>query len=453
MTERPTRTRAKPNAIEPKAKRSRLLLTCRHITVLALVALGSEPATAADAPASSAVITTYADIAAANFTDSYTAALALQKKVDDLLAKPNDATLAAARSAWIAAREPYMQTEVFRFGNKLVDDWEGKVNAWPLDEGLIDYVSRTYAESDTQENEAYAINVIANKTLKIAGETIDASKITPQLLVRHLHEAGGIEANVATGYHAIEFLLWGQDLNGTGQGAGNRPATDFDIQNCTNGNCDRRADFLRVTTQLLVDQLKLMAGHWASAGVARRDVLKDNGNAGLVALFTGLGSLTYGELAGERMKLGLMIHDPEEEHDCFSDNTHNSHYFNGIGIRNIYEGSYTRLDGSKVQGASVSDLVRAKSPELDAKIRAAIDETMQRMTAMVERAKTVEAYDQMIGEDNPDGNAVVQSVIDALAVQAKTFEEAIALLDIDGVAILGSDSLDAPEKVTGEDKG
>jgi len=428
-------------------------LTLAPLLILANVALAAPPATAADAPTPASVITTYADIAAANFADSHIAAVALQKKIDALLAKPSDETLNSARAAWIAAREPYMQTEVFRFGNKLVDDWEGKVNAWPLDEGLIDYVSRTYAESDTQENEAYAINVIANKTLKIAGETIDASKITPQLLVRSLHEAGGIEANVATGYHAIEFLLWGQDLNGTGKGAGNRPATDFDLKNCTNDNCDRRADFLRVSTQLLVDQLKLMAGHWSAAGVARRDVMKDSGNAGLVALFTGLGSLTYGELAGERMKLGLMIHDPEEEHDCFSDNTHNSHYFNAVGIRNIYEGSYTRLDGSKVQGASVSDLVRAKSPDLDAKIRAAIEETMKRMTVMVDRAKTIEAYDQMIGEDNPEGNAVVQSVIDALAVQAKTFEEAIALLNIDGVAILGSDSLDAPEKVTGGDKG
>ena len=31
----------------------------------------------------------------------------------------------------------------------------------------------------------------------------------------------------------------------------------------------------------------------------------------------GLGSLSYGELAGERTKLGLMLHDPEEE-DCFT---------------------------------------------------------------------------------------------------------------------------------------
>ncbi len=422
-------------------------------STLAIFISNASPAASAEAPTSAAVVATYADIAAASFADSHIAAVALQKKIEALIARPSDETLGAARTAWVVAREPYMQTEVFRFGNKLVDDWEGKVNAWPLDEGLIDYVSRTYTEADTQENEAYAINVIANKSLKIAGETIDASKITPQLLVRSLHEAGGVEANVATGYHAIEFLLWGQDLNGTGKGAGTRHATDFDPKNCTGGHCDRRAEYLRVATNLLVDQLKLMAGHWSAAGVARRDVMKDNGNAGLVALFTGLGSLTYGELAGERMKLGLMIHDPEEEHDCFSDNTHNSHFFNAVGIRNIYLGAYTRLDGSKVSGSSVSDLVRAKSPELDTKIRAAIDETMHRMNALVQRARTVEAYDQMIGENNPEGNAVVQAVIDQLAVLARTFEEAITVLGIQGVAIMGSDSLDSPAKVLDGQKG
>jgi putative iron-regulated protein len=405
-------------------------------------------------PSVTAVATTYADIAAAGYADSHAAALDLQTAIDALIAKPSEATLAAARQAWIRAREPYMQTEVFRFGNKLVDDWEGKVNAWPLDEGLIDYVSRAYTDADSSENEAYAVNVIANTTFKIAGETIDATTITPTLLAHKLHEAGGVEANVAIGYHAIEFLLWGQDLNGTRPGAGTRPATDFDLEQCTGGNCARRIAYLRVVTKLLVDQLHWMAGNWAKPGFSRREVLKDDGQAGLVALFTGLGSLTYGELAGERMKLGLLVHDPEEEHDCFSDNTHNSHYFNAVGIRSIYLGSHTRRDGSVVSGPSVSDLVKAKSPEVDAEVRAALDLMSERMTALVERAKTVEAYDQMIGEDNPEGNAAVQSAIDSLAALAKTFEKAIAAVGLDGIAFEGSDSLDNPDKVlSGDDKG
>src|SRR5690606_27371691 len=135
-------------------------------------------------------------------------------------ARPDAGTLAAAREAWIAARVPYMQTEVYRFGNPVVDAWEGRVNAWPLDEGLIDYVDASYGQ-DSDANAWYTANVIANPHLHVGGRPIDASKITPQLLAKELHEIGGIEANVATGYHAIEFLLWGQDLNGTGPGAGN----------------------------------------------------------------------------------------------------------------------------------------------------------------------------------------------------------------------------------------
>ncbi len=401
----------------------------------------------AAAPRPIDVVKTYANIAQAGYADSYVAAVELQKSIDVFLAQPTEETLAAARAAWVKARVPYMQTEVFRFGNKIVDDWEGKVNAWPLDEGLIDYVSREYVEGGGAENELYAINVIANRELSIAGEKIDASTITPELLVRHLHEAGGVEANVAIGYHAIEFLLWGQDLNGTGPGAGTRPATDYDLANCTGGHCGRRAEYLRVATKLLVDHLKLMAGHWSETGIARREILADDAKAGLIAVFTGLGSLTYGELAGERMKLGLLIHDPEEEHDCFSDNTHNSHYYNVIGIRNIYEGRYTRIDGTQIEGPSVSDLVKAQNPEVDAKVRASIVNVIDRMGELKKRAETLEAYDQMIGEDNAEGNAVVQAAIDALVVLAKDFEAAIATLGLEGVAFEGSDSLDDPDKV------
>ena len=81
----------------------------------------------------------------------------------------------------------------------------------------------------SDENTLYTANVIANTSIEINGETVDATKITPEFLSGTLQEAGGIEANVATGYHAIEFLLWGQDLNGTGPGAGNRPYTDYDL--------------------------------------------------------------------------------------------------------------------------------------------------------------------------------------------------------------------------------
>ena len=415
----------------------RLLATATIALLLAL------PALAADAPAVSAVAKTYADIAEAGYTDSLIEARKLRAAVDTLIKSPTEENLVAARKAWIAARVPYMQTEAFRFGNKIVDDWEGRVNAWPLDEGLIDYVSQAYIDQAGSNNDLYNANVIANTSIKIGGETVDTSKITKELLSDKLREAGGVESNVSTGYHAIEFLLWGQDLNGTGPGAGKRPASDYDTKNCTGGHCDRRGQYLEAVTDLLVDDLAYMAAQWGPDGAARKAVMADDGRAALAALFKGLGSLSYGELAGERMKLGLLIHDPEEEQDCFSDNTHNAHYYDALGIKNVYLGSYKRIDGSVVSGPSASDLVRAKSPEADQRTRASIDETLKRMQAIVDRANGGEAYDQMIGEGNEAGNALVDQAIQALIAQSKELERDIAALDLKTIEFQGSDSLDS----------
>lgn len=412
-----------------------------------IVALAAMLWLAAASPTSSAtaikVADTYADIALAAYEDSAARAKLLRAAIERMIADPSDASLAAAREAWTAARVPYMQTEAFRFGNKIVDEWEPRVNAWPLDEGLIDYVAPQYG-SASDSNPLYTANIIANRTLTVGGRKVDATSITKELLLS-LNEAERIEANVATGYHAIEFLLWGQDLNGTGPGAGARPATDYDLKRCTNGNCDRRIAYLRVVTDLLVEHLDWMAAQWRPGGEARA-ALAAPGNDPLVAIFKGLGSLSYGELAGERMKLGLLLNDPEEEHDCFSDNTHNSHYYNVIGIENVYFGRYTRIDGTTVSGASVSDLVKAKSSEIDGRVRAALAETNKRVTALKTRAETVEAYDQMLGEGNKAGNAVIESLIEALIAQTREFERAIAVLELKAIEFEGSNSLDNPEK-------
>jgi len=406
-------------------------------------ALALQPANAATDAA--AVVKHYTAVAHAKFEDALTTAEALDKAVDALIATPSEETLKAARDAWLKARNPYQETEVYRFGNAIVDEWEGKINAWPLDEGLIDYVDPSYG-SESDENALFTANVIANKTIKIDGKDVDATNITPEFLAGTLQEAGGIEANVATGYHAIEFLLWGQDLNGTKAGAGNRPYTDYDTKACTGGNCDRRAAYLKAATELLVSDLKEMVANWTPDGAATKAVETDP-KAGLVAILTGMGSLSYGELAGERMKLGLLLHDPEEEQDCFSDNTHNSHLHDAIGIQSAYTGEYTRVNGTKMTGASLSELVAAKDAALDKEMTANLATTVEKMQAMAKRAETTEAYDQMIGEGNAEGNATVQAAIDGLIAQAKTVQRVIASLDLGTIELEGSDSLDNPNAV------
>ncbi|MPY73846.1 MAG: peptidase [Alphaproteobacteria bacterium] len=415
--------------------------------VLGVILTVSAAAEAEPVSEKRSIINNYADIAQAIYEDSLDTARKLQKAITAFLAKPNAAHLKAARQAWLAAREPYQTSETYRFGNPIVDDWEGKVNAWPLDEGLIDYVDPSYGKA-SDANPLFTTNVIANKKFAYAGQTVDASKITKELLAETLHEIGKVEANVATGYHAVEFLLWGQDLNGTGPGAGDRPWTDYAKgRACTHGNCDRRGQYLKVATDLLVGDLGWMAAQWAPGGSARKQLADGGEDEGLAAMLAGMGSLSYGELAGERMKLGLLLHDPEEEHDCFSDNTHNSHYRDVVGIRAVYVGEYQRVSGKPVKGPSLSQLVAKIDPALDGELRAKLDKTVGALAALKKRAETVEAYDQMIGKDNKAGNAAVQAAIDALTEQTKSIERVVAALKLQPIRFEGSESLDDPAKV------
>ena len=405
-------------------------------SLMALPVLGADPA---------AVGQTYVTIAAAAYGDALAAALDLQGAVDALIAAPSEATLLDARAAWITARPSYMQTEVYRFGNPVVDDWEGRVNAWPLDEGLIDYVDAGYGQSE--ENELSTLNVIATPQFTLSGVEVDARRITPDLIAGTLQEAGGIEANVASGYHAIEFLLWGQDLNGTGPGAGNRPFTDY-VQGagCTGGNCDRRADYLQAASALLVSDLAEMVENWAPGGAAATVITADP-QAALTAMLTGMGSLSYGELAGQRIRLGLMLNDPEEEHDCFSDNTPASHYYDALGIRNVYLGRYARTDGSTVGGPSLADLVTAADPEVDAQLRARLDASVAALAALRARAAAGMAYDQMLAAGNAEGEALIMAGVDALVSQTTAIERAMGALGLTGGGFEGSDSLDDPGAV------
>ena len=292
-----------------RAFRSACLIGTAAAALAAHVAAAPAPA----APTTAAVLTTYGDIAHAMYEDSLSSARTMQTAINSFLANPTPATLTAARNAWKTARVPYLQTEGLRFGNAIVDEWEPKVNAWPLDEGLIDYVAQSYGTT-SDENPLYTLNVIANRQIRIGARQVNASVINANLL-RTLQMAQGVEANVATGYHAIEFLLWGQDLHGTGPGAGERPATDYSTTACTHGNCDRRAAYLRTATELLIADLTEMTADWALGGKARAELAAKGTNGGLATILTGLGSMSYGELAGERMKLGLILHDPEEEQD------------------------------------------------------------------------------------------------------------------------------------------
>jgi putative iron-regulated protein len=390
--------------------------------------------------AAKAVVKHYADLALAVFSDAASTGKALQSAIDALLANPSEATLNAARQAWLAARVPYMQTEVFRFGNAVVDDWEGQLNAWPLDEGLIDYVATDYQHA--LGNPGAQANIVANSELQIGEDKIDASEINAELLAS-LNELGGSEANVATGYHAIEFLLWGQDLNGTNPGAGERPYTDYLVgEGATGGNGERRRAYLKAATELLVSDLDSMVEQWKDGveGNYRSGLLADSAENGLRKMLFGMGSLSLGELAGERMKVALEAGSTEDEHDCFSDNTHNSHFYNGKGIRNVYLGEYRKVDGSTLSGPSLAELVAKIDAQADATLKADLEASEAKLQALVDSAeKNNQHFDQLIAEGNTEGQQLVRDAIAALVKQTGAIEQAAAKL---GIGDLNPDTAD-----------
>jgi putative iron-regulated protein len=347
------------------------------------------------------VVLHYAALVHANYEDSLGGAQELQAAVKALAAAPAEQTLAGARSAWIAAREWYGQTEAFRFyGGPIDDDQgpEGRINAWPMDEAYVDAVA---GRPDA--------GIINNRK----------AALTKAALAR-ANERGG-EENVSCGWHAIEFLLWGQDQSETGPGA--RPVEDFVDGKAP--NADRRRRYLLLATELLMDDLRFLVNAWAPAARNYRARFERGGIESLRKIIVGVGSLSRGELAGERMEVAMNTQDQEDEHSCFSDNTHRDIVTNALGIENVWLGRYKRRDGSTLQGPSLNDLVAAKDTALAGRVA-------QQIATSVAAAQAIQApFDrEIIGGNDAPGRQRVRKTIDSLVLQSNGMVDAAAALGI-----------------------
>lgn len=346
----------------------------------------------------------YATVVEASYTDTLTSARLLRDAIHAFVATPSEATLTSARQAWLAAREPYGQTEAFRFYSGPIDDAkgpEGRINAWPLDEAYIDSV-KGKANS----------GIINNRKIVLSKDKLAA-----------LNERGG-EENISTGYHAIEFLLWGQDFDANGPGK--RSWNDFVDGQAA--NADRRRDYLKIIADLLVEDIASVAKAWQANGANYRAKFEKDPDA-LRKMMVGIGVLSRAELAGERMEVALDSKNQEDEHSCFSDNTHRDILTNALGIRNVWLGEYQRLDGSVLKGPSLRDLVADKDAKAADKVSADMDATLA-------AAQGIKApFDQEIVQ--ADGRKRVQATINALKKQANSLVEAAKALGIRKLNVKG----------------
>lgn len=339
-----------------------------------------------------AAATTYADLVTASYAATIESAIEMQTAVAALVADPTDATLSAAKEAWLTARDDYGPTEAFRFYDGPIDDPddgpEGQINAWPMDEAYVDYVE--------DDPEAGIIN-----------DTAGVPEITLDVIVAANEEGG--ETNISTGWHAIEFLLWGQDLSEDGPGA--RPISDY----TTSPTAARRAEYLTVVTDLLIQDLQGVADQWAPDGGEYREEFLSEPQAAVGHILRGMGALSAGELAGERIAVAYETKEQEDEHSCFSDNTIADVVNNAAGIRLAYTAEHEGVDGTSLQ-----DVVAEVAPDLDAELTEALDANVAAAETLGETG-TFEAI--IRSDDDSEGRTEMLSLIESLQAQGDLIAE------------------------------
>ncbi len=369
------------------------------------------------------ILTAYANIAQINYNDALKDAKSLEVAIEKFVKNPTEATLEEAKRAWLNSRESYGQTEIFRLSNGPIDaeeGWvadtygalEGQINAWPLDENMIDYT----IDADGNKTSGNIIDTAGE--FNPGGEessSVDVSNITVDAITA-LNENGG-EANVSTGYHAVEFLLWGQDqdysnfvkdsiTNGP-LTAGQRPLSDF----TTDKNAQRRLAYLKASAKKIVSDLDVVANAWADDGLYKNaflgkltgtDASKNiSANVALKQVIAGMGVFIKSELANERIAVAVLTPSEEDEHSCFSDNTHRDIVTNYLGFRNALTSTYN----GKSYGPSLLDAVSA---EEKANILALMKSIEEKIASVNEIANTKEHFDYQIQPDNPQAKVIVK---------------------------------------------
>jgi len=370
----------------------------KTILIMAL-ALGC-PGIVSAAPAYTQAVASYGSVVYSHYTAAFGAAQHMQKAIESFLAQPNQQTLDAARLAWVQARQPYLMTEAYRFYEGPIDAPEtgpgGRINAWPVNEAFIDYVQ-----------EKPKVGIVQDLSLPMTLDTIlGKDKITD-------------EADVTTGWHAIEFLLWGQDLDAAGPG--NRPWQDFLAGDPVR---DRRRGYLRLVTQQMVTDLGNLAAAWHKTGPNYRQDFTAQPQKALGHILTALATLSGFELASERLMVPLNSRSQEDEHSCFSDTTTQDYRYNHQGIEHVYFGRLA--DGSVPSDmVSLDRVIRDRDPVLADKIVVALAATSGLIQSFHQ------PFDQILAApvDSPLRKPVADAVT-ALEHQAALFVEAGKLLGV-----------------------
>jgi putative iron-regulated protein len=160
---------------------------------------------------------------------------------------------------------------------------------------------------------------------------------------------------------------------------------------------------------MLVDHLAMVHAEWTATGEYRSSFIADE-QVAFGKILTGMIILSGFETGGERLQAALDSGDREDEHSCFSDNTHRDMIQDIQGIMNVWKGSYTRTNGTEVNGVGIYDVVKAANSELAGRLDTQITESLRLANALV-----VPFENEIL--PGSDGNARVMALVLSLQNQ------------------------------------
>ncbi len=319
-----------------------------------------------------AIITDFADgVIIPTYQQLVAKAAKLSQTTDAFTTNPGAETLKAARNAWIAAREPWEQSEAFAFGPADSLGYDGDLDDWPVN------------ETDVQ--------AVINSN----------DKLTPEYI-----------ANLQTtqkGFHTMEILLFGTNNN--------KKADDFS---------PRELAYLKALATAFDGTANSLLESWqkgVQGNPPYREVLVTAGNENNQAYLTvtaALEEIVQGvlgcldEVANEKIGEPLATKKTDGLESRFSHTSLQDFKNNLLSVQNAYLGT---VPAAGTSGKSLRDLVAGADPELDKQIKMEMEGAIAAVDAIPAPIET--------NITSPDALAKLEAAKTAVEALFSTMEEKV----------------------------
>ncbi|MDQ7066834.1 MAG: imelysin family protein [Sulfurimonas sp.] len=153
----------------------------------------------------------------------------------------------------------------------------------------------------------------------------------------------------------------------------------------------------------IVTDLSLVSSSWIDGDARNYRALLLEGDAkeALKTIYAAMGVFIKSELANERIAVAVLTPSEEDEHSCFSDNTHRDIATNYQGFKNVimatYKGAY--------YGTSPLD---AMSIDAKAKLRHLMLKIENKIASIDTIAKTSRHFDYQIRPNDPQSRVILK---------------------------------------------